>query len=193
MGKEKQQDASQGTDDNTSEKKGFFSSRKRLLILSAAILTVAAVITGAFLFFNMSGSGDNQDKKKEDTELTEKQKDIKEDKDSGYPFEHLYIIPSMEIVLKDETLKDKTLKDKNRSISIGFGFEMDRPELKEELNDRKEMIHGAIRTVVASKSLSELETAEGKIRLKLSVTAELNRKLETGKIRNIYFTDFFIM
>lgn len=100
-------------------------------------------------------------------------------------FDHIFIMPSIEIKL-GEPEHEKTFK-------VDIKLEMDRPELAVEFNDRKEMIQGALRSILASKTIPELESAEAKIRLKMALIAELNRRLETGKVRNIYFTDFLIM
>lgn len=107
------------------------------------------------------------------------------EKEEPNVFDHIYIMPSIEIKL-GEPGHEKTFK-------VDIKLEMDRPELAVEFNDRKEMIQGALRSILASKTIPELESAETKIRLKMALIAELNRRLETGKVRNIYFTDFLIM
>jgi len=107
------------------------------------------------------------------------------EKEEPNVFDHIFIMPSIEIKL-GEPGHEKTFK-------VDIKLEMDRSELAVEFNDRKEMIQGALRSILASKTLSELESAEAKIRLKMALIAELNRRLETGKVRNIYFTDFLIM
>ncbi|MFA6011556.1 MAG: flagellar basal body-associated FliL family protein [Desulfobacteraceae bacterium] len=107
------------------------------------------------------------------------------EKEEPNVFDHIYIMPSIEIKL-GEPGHEKTFK-------VDIKLEMDRPELAVEFNDRKEMIQGALRSILASKTQPELESAEAKIRLKMALIAELNRRLETGKVRNIYFTDFLIM
>lgn len=106
-------------------------------------------------------------------------------KEEANVFDHIFIMPTIEIKL-GEPGHEKTFK-------VDMKLEMDRPELAVEFNDRKEMIQGTLRSILASKTQPELESAEAKIRLKMALIAELNRRLETGKVRNIYFTDFLIM
>jgi flagellar basal body-associated protein FliL len=100
-------------------------------------------------------------------------------------FDHIFVMPTIEITM-GEPGHEKTFK-------VDMKLEMDRPELAVEFNDRKEMIQGALRSILAGKTQPELESAEAKIILKMALIAELNRRLETGKVRNIYFTDFLIM
>lgn len=107
------------------------------------------------------------------------------EKEEPNVFDHIFIMPSIEIKL-GEPGHEKT-------FNVDIKLEMDRPELAVEFNDRKEMIQGALRSILATKTMPELESAEAKIRLKMALVAELNRRLETGKVRNIYFTDFLIM
>jgi flagellar basal body-associated protein FliL len=108
------------------------------------------------------------------------------EKEEPNVFDYIYIMPSIEIKIGGEPGHEKIFK-------VDIKLEMDRPELAVEFNDRKEMIQGALRSILANKTIPELESAEAKIRLKMALIAELNRRLETGKVRNIYFTDFLIM
>ena len=46
--------------------------------------------------------------------------------------------------------------------------------------------------LLSSKSLDEIQTVEGKIALRQELIQRINQILTTGKIRNLYFTEFVI-
>lgn len=192
------------------EKKGLLKNRKLLLIAGVVLILCLGGGAAGYMFFGKSKSGGDEtaheqagpEKAAADGEHAPEGKDKGsaegekgghgeaaegggEKKDIPNVFETVYILPTLEIPF-DVQGKEKTFK-------VDIRIEMDRPELAVEFNDRKEMIQGAVRSVLAGKTLAELEGAEAKIRLKMALIAELNRRLETGKVRNIYFTDFLIM
>ncbi len=199
MAEKKIQDTTR-TEGTPAEKKSLLKNRKLLLAMGLALLVIAVAGVGAFLFLGTSGGNDRETvvtegqapendadktgKKDGETAAHGEKTDVPgEEKPVPNVFDHVYVMSPMEIALKDG----------NRTLMIEIRLEMDRPELAVEFNDRKEMIHGAVRSLLASRTQAELEGAEGKIRLKMALVTELNRRLETGKVRNIYFTDYLIM
>ncbi len=196
----------------TPEKKGLLKNKKLLIIVGIVLVVcLGGGVAGTLFFFKSkhaaeetgkeSGThgeskaegehgGDAHGEKKDDGGHGEKpaeegKEGHGEEKAELHVFDHVYTLPSLEIKMGDPE-HEKTLK-------TDIHVEMDRPELALEFNDRKDMLLGALRSVIAAKTLTELEGAEGKIRLKMALIAELNNRLETGKVRNIYFTDFLIM
>ena len=200
MAKKKQQETVQPEGEAPAGKKSLFKNKKLLLILGAFLIVIVAAGAGIYLFLGSSGGEDREvsvteahspegdagkaEEKEGGTEAHgEKTEGQGEEKQAPNVFEQIYVMPPMEISLKDE----------NRTLMVSIRLELDRPELAVEFNDRKDMIHGAIRSILAAKTMAELEGAEAKIRLKMALVTELNRRLETGKIRNIYFTDYLII
>jgi flagellar basal body-associated protein FliL len=193
-------------------KKGLLKNRKLLLIAGVVLILCLGGGAAGYMFFGKSKSGGDEtvheqagpEKAAADGEHAQEGEDKGsvekaaegekgghgeaaegEKKEIPNVFETVYILPTLEIPFE--------VQGKEKTFKVDIRIEMDRPELAVEFNDRKEMIQGAVRSVLAGKTLAELEGAEAKIRLKMALIAELNRRLETGKVRNIYFTDFLIM
>jgi len=56
----------------------------------------------------------------------------------------------------------------------------------------KPMIRDMIIRILSSKTVPEISTAKGKEKLKEEIKKNLNARLATGEIRNVYFTAFVI-
>ena len=184
MAKEKKKDdlelsVSESKDENV-EKKGFLAHRKRLIIAGGIVLCLALSAAG----FMMFGRGESQEKKAAVTEKTPPGKTAGAAPDSAAVFTHVFSLDPFEIT-QGEPGQEKLFKARIK-------LELERPELALEIRDRKEMIQGAVRSVLAGQTLADLGSAEAKISLKIKLLAELNRRLETGKVRNVYFNEFLI-
>jgi flagellar FliL protein len=62
----------------------------------------------------------------------------------------------------------------------------------EEINKRLPQVRDSILTLLSSKSNDDINTLEGKYQLRAEILTSVNQYLKTGKIKNIYFTDFII-
>jgi len=61
-----------------------------------------------------------------------------------------------------------------------------------ELISRLPQLRDLIILLLSSKTLAEIQTYEGKIALRQELIQRINQTLTTGKIRNLYFTQFVI-
>jgi flagellar basal body-associated protein FliL len=194
--------------------KGLLTNKKLLLIVGAALVVcLAAGVAGVALLSKSKSGSSNQTAAKDGHGETKAENadggqgeskaegeegghggakaegekggngEVKEGKDSV--FDHVYFLQPFELKLADP--------DRERILKLSMCVEMDNPGLATEFNDRKEMIFGALRSILAARTSTGVEGAEARILLKMELIAELNRRLETGKVRNIYFTDFIIM
>ncbi|GAB6095893.1 hypothetical protein JCM14469_21460 [Desulfatiferula olefinivorans] len=80
----------------------------------------------------------------------------------------------------------------DRVFKVGIELDTDSPDLAGELTRRAVQVKGMITSLLGTKTLSEIQGADGKIILKNELIANLNRMLETGKVRNLYFSEFII-
>lgn len=62
----------------------------------------------------------------------------------------------------------------------------------EELRQRLPQLRDVILLLLSSKGLDEIQGVEGKIALRRELIQRINQTLKTGKVRNIYFTQFVI-
>lgn len=64
--------------------------------------------------------------------------------------------------------------------------------LGDELQQRLPQLRDVILLLLSSKGLDEIQGVEGKIALRRELIQRINQALKTGKVRNIYFTQFVI-
>ncbi len=77
-------------------------------------------------------------------------------------------------------------------LKAKIDLELDSEKTTSEMNKRLPQIRDAILTLLSSKSNEDINTLEGKYQLRAEIISSLNQYLKTGKIKNVYFTDFII-
>jgi len=71
-------------------------------------------------------------------------------------------------------------------------LELDSEDAAIEINRRMPQLRDKILTTLSSKSFDDVSTLEGKYQLRAELIASLNQYLTTGKVTNLYFTDFIV-
>ena len=71
-------------------------------------------------------------------------------------------------------------------------LELNDEKLKKEIDKRLPQFRDSILTLLSSKSNDQIKSLEGKYQLREEIVSMLNQFLVTGKVVNIYFTDFII-
>ncbi len=71
-------------------------------------------------------------------------------------------------------------------------LELDSQETTIEMNKRLPQIKDSILTMLSSKTNDDINTLDGKLQLRAEIMATINQYLATGKVINVYFTDFII-
>jgi flagellar FliL protein len=71
-------------------------------------------------------------------------------------------------------------------------LEFTEDSVQKELNARLPQLRDLILLHLSSKTIEEVQSVDGKIELKNSLITRINQVLRTGKITNIYFTQFVI-
>lgn len=79
-----------------------------------------------------------------------------------------------------------------RYLKINLQLEMNAESLRPELEARKPQIMDLIISILSSKTLEDVTSTVGRNRLKRELIDRINAELVTGKIVNIYFTEFVI-
>ena len=62
----------------------------------------------------------------------------------------------------------------------------------EEVNKRMPQIRDAILLLIGNKTFDELQDIQGKNQVKAELKSKINSFLKTGKVTNIYLTDFVV-
>ena len=79
-----------------------------------------------------------------------------------------------------------------RYLKTNIALEYATEEMGEELKQRLPQLRDLILLLLSSKALDDVQTVDGKIALRRELVQRINQILTTGKIRNLYFTEFVI-
>ena len=79
-----------------------------------------------------------------------------------------------------------------RYLKANIQLELDKPETAEELDARKPQVLDLVISIMSAKTLEEVSNVVGRNRLKREIVDRINAELVTGKVINIYFTEFVI-
>lgn len=77
-------------------------------------------------------------------------------------------------------------------LKVKIELELNNDELKKEIDKRLPQFRDKVLTILSGKSNDEIKSLEGKSQLREEIIAMLNQFLKTGRIVNIYFTDFIV-
>ncbi len=79
-----------------------------------------------------------------------------------------------------------------RYLKLTMELELDNTKTVEEITRDTSKIRDVILTILSSKEYDDISTINGKLALKKEIVTRLNTLLKTGKIVNIYFTEFLV-
>ena len=79
-----------------------------------------------------------------------------------------------------------------RYLKVKVELEMDNESLKNEMEKRLPQFRDGILTLLSSKSYKDVSDLSGKYQLRAEILGMVNGYLKTGKVRNVYFTEFIV-
>lgn len=79
-----------------------------------------------------------------------------------------------------------------RYLKVSIQMEAENQAVSQEINNRTVEVKDLILMLLSSKEYQEIGTANGKMNLKKELLTRLNRMLQSGKIKEIYFTEFLV-
>ncbi len=79
-----------------------------------------------------------------------------------------------------------------RYIKCGFGIEVDSEAAYTEIETRQPQVLDTLIGILTSKSLDEVDTLQEKDLIRMEIQEQLNDRMITGTVTNIYLTDFVI-
>jgi flagellar protein FliL len=82
--------------------------------------------------------------------------------------------------------------ESTRYLKVVMQLELNGPELKAEIEKKMPQIRDEIIMLLSSKSFDDLSTMPGKRSLKRAILDTVNKYLSTGKVTNVFFSDFVI-
>ncbi|HHV61047.1 MAG TPA: hypothetical protein GXX51_00150 [Firmicutes bacterium] len=82
--------------------------------------------------------------------------------------------------------------DAERYLKVSISIELTTPSAAREVKTKLVRVRDVIINVLTSKTLPELDSQKGKEELRRELIQVLNNVIDTGKVRNVFFTDFVI-
>lgn len=79
-----------------------------------------------------------------------------------------------------------------RYLKVTIHFELSKPELREEVDQRKPQVQDMLITLLSSKNYEEIGSVVGKKVLRQEILSIVNSKLKLGEVKDVYFTEFVI-
>jgi flagellar protein FliL len=79
-----------------------------------------------------------------------------------------------------------------RFLKVKLDIESNDEKVKEEYEKRLPQLRDAVLMILSKKQYADINSSEGKEKLREEIKVSLNQLLETFKIKTIYFTEFVI-
>ncbi len=153
---------------------GGGGKKKLIIIIVAALIILLGAGAGGYFFFL---------KKKPPSEEDAQQQELVQAPDEGE------IGPMVEI---KEFIVNIIGEDSAHYVKASLTLELSNEEVSEEANKRMPQIRDAVLLLIGNKTFEELQDIQGKKQVKAELKSKINSFLRTGKVKNIYLTDFVV-
>jgi len=80
----------------------------------------------------------------------------------------------------------------NRYLKIKVALQLDNEPLQAEVEKKIAPIRDGFLLLLSSKSLAQINTTEGKLKLRSELLHRINQVLKKGRVTTIYFTEFVV-
>ncbi len=175
---EEEKEENQGNGEEKESKKGGGN----IVLIIVVVLLVLVLAIGGIVAYLMLSSGNGEDGTQVTQEKVEKKK--RRSRSDDMTVGPMYPLDKFTVNLMSENGR--------RYLVVKMNLEEDSEELTPELDKKTPLIRDIVISVLSSKTVEEITTAKGKAKLKEEILAQINKYLEDGEIRRIYFTEFVI-
>ncbi|MDR1043992.1 MAG: flagellar basal body-associated FliL family protein [Candidatus Adiutrix sp.] len=79
-----------------------------------------------------------------------------------------------------------------RFLKLTLSVEAESPEMETEINNKTPQLRDLMLLLLSSLSYDDISTVDGKMRLRSQMLNRINTQLRSGKVRNIYFSEFVV-
>ncbi|RLB11556.1 MAG: flagellar basal body protein FliL [Deltaproteobacteria bacterium] len=171
------------------EKKEGKSKLILILVLMQAITLIAVVGLGAFMFLNFKkiqvpaiasvANANAEAQKQEEEKKEKKEKEVVKVKDE--------VICELEPFIVN-------LMDENgrRYLRVKMNLELSSKEAEDEVKKKMPEIRDTILMTLSGKKFADIANLEGKMRLRDEIKENVDKILLSGKVLQVYFTEFII-
>ena len=83
-------------------------------------------------------------------------------------------------------------KDQRRYLKVKMALEVSDKKVEEEVKKRMPEIRDIITLLLSSKTYADLSTIDGKLALKTAIVNRLNSIIISGRVTNVFFTEFVV-
>lgn len=183
---EDKQEESQETEAKEKPKKKPGGGGLNLMVIVAIVAILVAVVAAFLLVKALTPKPEVVDEKTaEMIEELEKVEPEKEKVSSAKEVGELYEFENAVVVNIAETNAERYLK-------VNIVLELDSAKLKDEIEKRKPQIMDLFINIFASKTLDMISTVSGRNLVRQELIDKVNARIKTGRIVNIFFTEFVI-
>ncbi|WP_457597028.1 flagellar basal body-associated protein FliL [Hydrogenimonas sp.] len=156
------------------------SGGSNVVLILIVVLLVLVLAIGGVVAYLMLSSDEAEDGAVVKQEKVEKRRHRSDDTEIG----PMYPLDKFTVNLMSENGR--------RFLVAKLNLEEDSEELTPELDKKTPLIRDIIISILSSKTVEEITTAKGKEKLKEEIITQINRHLDDGEIRHVYFTEFVI-
>jgi len=170
-------------EENTEEEeKPEKSGGNNLILIIIVVLLVLLLIVGGVVAYLMLSGDDEENPEAVKQEKVEKKKSHKKVDD-------LTVGPMYPL---DKFTVNLLSQNGSRYLVAKIDLEQENPEMTPELDSKVSLIRDIIISILSSKTVEEISTPKGKEKLKEEIIDQINKYLEDGEVKRIYFTNFII-
>lgn len=160
-------------------KKG--GKKKLIVIIAAALVLLLAGGGGGYYFLVFKPKQEEAKRKQEEeSKAASLIKPVPEDAKIG---------PMVEI---KEFVVNIIGSDTPHYVKASLSLELDKDTTMDEVTKRMPQIRDAILLLIGNKTFEELQDIQGKNQVKAELKSKINSFLKTGKVNNVYLTDFVV-
>ena len=151
-------------------------SRKWLYIVIAIVVLILLLIILFFVYLYISKSGILEKTSSKSKDIVETTKSI--------GIGPLFTFDTFIVNLADPS--------GSRYLRMTMDVEVDNNAVVEEMKTRQPQLRDMVITIVSNKTYEDISTTRGKLAIKEEIIRRFNLILKSGKVRNIYFTEFVV-
>jgi flagellar FliL protein len=79
-----------------------------------------------------------------------------------------------------------------RYLKVSMKLELNNAKVAEELTEKNFQLRDTVLLLLSSKEYDEVSGYSGKMSLKQEIMGQLNRAIQSGQIKEVYFTEFLV-
>ncbi|NOQ45305.1 MAG: flagellar basal body protein FliL [Desulfobulbaceae bacterium] len=159
------------------EKEGGGGKKKLIIIIAAAVILLLGAGAAVYFLF-LKKPPPEEAETNEQMEMV--QPAAQEEADIG---------PMVDI---KEFVVNIISEDENHYVKASLTLELNNEEVAEEANKRMPQIRDAVLLLIGNKTFEELQDLQGKKQIKAELKSKINSFLKTGRVKNIYLTNFVV-